>query len=85
MAKYIVYRLLCYLEGHTLLGVLAHEIAVLTGKLAVLRNNERDIFRRTFLPTTFNIYKLKHTTYITISVTIATSTSTTSTIARTII
>ena len=42
MVQDIIYGLLCHIETHALLGVLAHKIAVFECELAVLRHDERD-------------------------------------------
>lgn len=48
----IVDGLCSYLERHPFLGVLAYEIAVLAGKLAVLGDDESDVLGHSILPRT---------------------------------
>lgn len=43
----IVNSLLCYLPGHTLFRVLPYEVAIFTGKLAVLCDDESDVLGNT--------------------------------------
>ena len=45
MVKNIVNRLLGNLPGHTLFRILPYEIAILTGKLTILGDDEGDILR----------------------------------------
>ena len=43
----IVNSLLCYLPGHTLFRVLPYEVAIFTGKLTVLCDDESDVLGNT--------------------------------------
>ena len=59
----IVNSLLCHLPSHPLLRVLAHQVAVLTGQLAVLRHDERDGLRHAVLPATVSFFNIRHYLY----------------------
>ena len=50
MVKNIVYGLFGNIKRHSLFLILAHKIAILAGKLAVFRDNERDVLCHTRLP-----------------------------------
>ena len=50
MVEHIVDEGLGHLPRHPLFHVLAHEVAVFAGQLAVLRNDEGDVLRHAGLP-----------------------------------
>lgn len=64
MSEDVVDGLLRHFPRHTFLRVLAHEVAILAGKLAVLRHDERDVLRYAglpiffFVPNSFNSHTL---------------------------
>ena len=60
MVQNIINSLLCYFSCHLLLGVLAHEIAVFAGELAVFSDDESDRLGNVFLPLPSLLFYIKH-------------------------
>lgn len=60
MVKHIVDEGLGYFPRHPLLHVLAHKVTILTSQLAVLGDNEGDVFRHATLPRSFVVFNINH-------------------------
>lgn len=60
MVEHIVDEGLGHLPRHPFLHVLAHEVTIFAGQLAVLRDDEGDVLRHTGLPTVVGIFNETH-------------------------
>lgn len=63
VVKDVVNGLLRHLPRHPLFRVLSHQITVFAGQLAILRHDERNVFRHAGLPTFIGFFDSFHLTH----------------------